>query len=155
MDETRHEDAEYAVGVVFRLTRRRLRLSQRELAETLGWDPSAVGRWESGRVSTALRRVDGVLRGMGFRLAVIPLDGAGPENWDEVDLPIEHIADRALRKFPAHLDHVHVERRPFHWWLRYQDEPSPAAPNWTYRRRRPAVEAGGDAPQVGDAGDPR
>lgn len=154
MDETRHEDAEHAVGVVFRLTRRRLRLSQRELADLLGWDPSAVGRWESGHVSTALGRVDGVLRGMGFRLAVIPLDAAGPENWDTVDLPIEHIADRALRKFPAHLDHLLVEHRPFHWWLRYQDEPSPTAPNWTYRRRRPdqrPAEDAGAAP-VGEAG---
>ncbi|HSF98990.1 MAG TPA: helix-turn-helix domain-containing protein [Ornithinibacter sp.] len=66
MDQIRYEDAEQAVGVVFRLTRRRLRLSQRELADLLAWDASAVGRWESGHVSVALGRVDGVLRAMGF-----------------------------------------------------------------------------------------
>ena len=87
VDLTPYDDPEDAVSVAFRLTRRRLRLSQRELAEVLGWDPSAVGRWESGHVSKALGRVDGVLRGMGFRLAVVVVD---PDEWADVDEPMEH-----------------------------------------------------------------
>ena len=94
-------DAEDAVGVVFRLTRRRMRLSQRELAAVLGWDASMVGRWETGRVSRTLGRVDGILRSMGFRLVVVALDAA---EWVDVEEPAEHLADRGFRHLPAHLD---------------------------------------------------
>ena len=132
MDLTPYDDPEDAVSVAFRLTRRRLRLNQRELAEVLGWDPSAVGRWESGHVLKALGRVDGVLRGMGFRLAVVVVD---PAEWADVDEPLEHLVDRGFRRLPAHLD-PEVERHPpLHWWLRYRDKPNPLAPNWTYRMR--------------------
>lgn len=132
MDLTPYDDPQDAVSVAFRLTRRRLRLSQRELAEALGWDASAVGRWESGRVSSALGRVDGVLRAMGFRLVVVPTD---PDEWADVEEPAEHIADRGHRRFPAHLDHRVVVHTPFHWWMRYRDKPNPMAPNWTYAMR--------------------
>lgn len=132
MDLSLYDNPEDAVGVAFRLTRRRLRLSQRELAELLGWDPAKVGRWEAGRVSPALGRIDGVLRGMGFRLAVVIGD---PQEWTGVDPPVEHIADRAFRHFPAHLDARVVADPPLHWWLRFRDAPNPMAPNWTYRRR--------------------
>ena len=127
MDLTPYDDPEDAVGVAFRLTRRRLRLSQRELAAALGWDRATVGRWESGHVSPALGRVDGVLRGMGFRLAVVV---SHPEEWADVDAPPEHIADRAFRHLPAHLDQEVLEHPPLHWWLRYRDKPNPMAPNW-------------------------
>ena len=132
MDLTPYDDPEDAVGVAFRLTRRRLRLSQRELAAALGWDRATVGRWESGHVSPALGRVDGVLRGMGFRLAVVV---SHPEEWADVDAPPEHIADRAFRHLPAHLDQEVVEHPPLHWWLRYRDKPNPMAPNWSYTKR--------------------
>ena len=69
------------VGVAFRLTRRRLRLSQRELATALGWGRATVGRCESGRVSPALGWVDGVLCGTGFRLVVVV---SHPEDWTEL-----------------------------------------------------------------------
>lgn len=132
MDLTPYDDPEDAVGVAFRLTRRRLRLSQRELAAVLGWDRATVGRWESGHVSEALGRVDGVLRGMGFRLAVVV---SHPEDWTEVDPPVEHLADRGFRHLPAHLDHEVLDYLPLHWWLRYRDRPNPMAPNWSYTRR--------------------
>jgi transcriptional regulator with XRE-family HTH domain len=132
MDLTSYDDPEDAVGVAFRLTRRRLRVSQRELAALLGWDRATVGRWESGRVAPALGRVDGVLRGMGFRLAVVV---SHPEDWTDVDAPAEHLADRALRHLPAHLDQEVLDDLPLHWWLRYRDKPNPMAPNWSYTRR--------------------
>ena len=132
MDLTPYHDPEDAVGVAFRLTRRRLRLSQRELAQALGWDRATVGRWESGHVAPALGRVDGVLRGMGFRLAVVVTH---PEEWADVEEPPEHIADRAFRHLPAHLDQEVLEHLPLHWWLRYRDTPNPMAPNWSYTMR--------------------
>lgn len=132
MDLTPYDDPQDAVGVAFRLTRRRLRLSQRELAEVLGWDASAVGRWESGHVSSALGRVDGVLRGMGFRLAVVVTD---PEDWADVEAPVEHIADRGHRHLPAHLDQMVLQYRPLHWFLRYRDKPNPMAPDWSFEMR--------------------
>ncbi len=132
MDLTLYDDPQDAVSVVFRLTRRRLRLSQRELAEVLGWDASAVGRWESGHVSSALGRVDGVLRGMGFRLVVVARD---PEDWADVEAPVEHIADRGHRHLPAHLDQMVLQYRPLHWFLRYRDKPNPMAPDWSYEMR--------------------
>ena len=166
-------DPEDAVGVAFRLTRRRLRLSQRELADLLGWDASAVGRWETGHVSSALGRVDGVLRGMGFRLVVVAVD---PDEWAGVEAPVEHLADRGYRHLPAHLDQLVLPpgHRPLHWFLRYRDKPNPMAPDWTYEmrpqdrraRRREAPLAGGppgedlvvtdqgDGVRGDDAGDP-
>ena len=132
MDLTPYDDPEDAVGVAFRLTRRRLRVSQRELAALLGWDRATVGRWESGHVSPALGRVDDVLRGMGFRLAVVV---SHPEDWTDVEAPPEHVADRAFRHLPAHLDQEVLEVRPLNWWLRHRHEPDAMAPIWTYTRR--------------------
>jgi transcriptional regulator with XRE-family HTH domain len=127
-------DVEDAVGVAFRLTRRRMRLSQRELAALLGWDASMVGRWETGRVSRALGRVDGILRAMGFRLVVVALDA---REWADVEAPVEHLADRGFRHLPAHLDQLALpsNRRPIHWFLRHRDKPNPMAPDWTYEMR--------------------
>ena len=96
-------------------------MSQRELATLLGWDRATVGRWESGHVSPALGRVDGVLRGMGFRLAVVV---SHPEDWAEVEAPPEHIADRAFRHLPAHLDQEVLEQPPLDWRLRHRESPT-------------------------------
>ena len=133
MDLSAFDDPEDAVGVAFRLTRRRLRLSQRELASVLGWDPATVGRWESGRVAPALSRVDGVLRGMGFRLAVVVCD---PEEWVDVEPPSEHAVDRAGRRLAAHLDHDVLEVRPRKWMLRHRHQANVLAPVWTATRPR-------------------
>ena len=137
MDEMFAAEAEHAIGMAFRLTRRRLRLSQRELADRPGWDASAVGRWESGHVAVALGRIDGVLRGMGFRLAVVPLDAREAGVWADVEPPTEHIADRGFRKFPAHLDHAVLTSTPLHWMLRYKCKPNVMAPGWTFVKRSP------------------
>lgn len=164
MDLTPYDDPQDAVGVAFRITRRRLRLSQRELADSLGWDASKVGRWESGHVAPALARVDGVLRGMGFRLAVVV---SHPDDWADVEEPPEHAVDRAFRHLPAHLEQDVLEVRPRKWWLRHRHEPDALAPIWTYRRpgwwpedhAQPACERGAAAadaePADGEAADPR
>ncbi len=132
MDLTPYDDPQDAVGVAFRLARRRLRLSQRELADSLGWDAAKVGRWESGHVAPALARVDGVLRGMGFRLAVVACD---PEEWADVEEPHEHAVDRGFRRLPAHLEQDVLEVRHRKWWARHRHDRSALAPIWTYRRR--------------------
>jgi transcriptional regulator with XRE-family HTH domain len=132
MDLTAYDDPQDAVGVAFRLTRRRLKLSQRELADALGWDAAKVGRWECGQVAPALARVDGVLRGMGFRLAVV---ASYPQEWTDVEEPHEHAVDRAFRRLPAHLDQEVREVRPVKWWLRNRHKADAMAPVWTYRRR--------------------
>lgn len=125
------DDPRDGLADAFRLARRRFRLSQRELADALGWDRAVVGRWEAGEGPLALSRVDGVLRGLGFRLRVVPWD---PAEWRDVEVT-EHIADRGLRRFPAHLDHHVAATRPFHWWVRYRDRDNPYAPLWTYEMR--------------------
>lgn len=143
------EDPRDGLADAFRLARRRFRLSQRELADALGWDRAVVGRWEAGEGPVALSRVDGVLRGLGFRLRVVPWD---PTEWVDDDDVVDHIADRGLRRFPAHLDPRIVRTRPFHWWARYRDEDNPYAPLWTYEmrpadRRRAAERRPGPAPE--------
>ena len=82
-------------------------------------------------MSPALGRVDDVLRGMGFRLTVVVTH---PEDWVDVERPPEHIADRAFRHLPAHLDQEVLEHPPLHWRLRYRDKPNPMAPNWSCTR---------------------
>ena len=67
-------------------------------------------------VAPALARVDGVLRGMGFRLAVVVCH---PEEWAHVEEPHEKrwTAGPAL---PAHLDQGVLEVRPRKWLARHR-----------------------------------
>ncbi len=44
-----------------RIVRRRLGVSQRELAKRFGMDPKTIREWELGRVSRRTRRVEGLI----------------------------------------------------------------------------------------------
>ncbi|MEO7269372.1 MAG: helix-turn-helix transcriptional regulator [Knoellia sp.] len=124
-----------AVGAAMRLARRRLGLSQRALAEALGWDRARVGRWESGVVPEGFEEVAAVLRLLGFHLVLT--DPAAPE-WADWDDPAEHILDRADRRFPAHLE-LCAENALSTWnWARHRGQPSPNAAQNSFRRRSQA-----------------
>ncbi|WP_377641272.1 helix-turn-helix domain-containing protein [Oryzobacter terrae] len=136
------DDPLEAVATAFRLARRRYSLSQRELADLLGWDRAVVGRWEAGNGPKALGRVDGILRGMGFRLRVVPID---PTDWPEADEVVEHVLDRGRRRLPAH--HLHVVERydSPQTWDRHRGKVNPYGPHWA---------AVGRLPPRGDSPDP-
>ena len=89
-----------AVGVVMRLARRRLGLSQRALADALAWDRSKVARWECGKVPEGFDEVAALVRVLGFGLAVTDPEASRWAAWDH---PAEHVIDRGGRRFPAHL----------------------------------------------------
>lgn len=132
MDLSGTDDVMQGVARALRAGRRRYRLSQRELATVLGVDRALVGRWECGEGPRGVADVERVLAVLGFRLVVVPRDD---DEWHEVDAQPDHLADRALRRFPAHLVPLWLapEQRPLEWWLRYRDRENPNAPGWTYR----------------------
>ena len=124
-----------AVGAAMRLARCRLGLSQRALADALGWDRARVGRWESGRVPEGFEQVVGLLRVLGFGLALTDLVGPRAADRDE---PAERLRDRGGRRFPAHLDLCQESTSTTWNWTRHRCEPSPGAGGMSFRRRTPA-----------------
>lgn len=125
----------HAVGVAMRLARRRVGLSQRGLAEALGWDRAKVGRWEAGAVPSGFDEVASLLRVLGFGLA---LTDPGAPRWTSWDDPAEHIVDRAERRFPAHLELCEEDVSSTWSWTRHRGEPSPLAAFNSFRRRTQA-----------------
>lgn len=89
------------LGDALRASRQRHRVSQRELAVLLDLHRGVVAKWEAGDGPAALRRVDGVLRLLGYRLAVVPRAAEVAEIAEEDPAP--HVRDRASRRYPAHL----------------------------------------------------
>ena len=130
----------HAIGVAMRLTRRRLGMSQRALAEALGWDRAKVGRWESGEVPDGFDQVVGLLRNLGFGLELTDLRAPG---WGDIDEPAEHLADRGRRRFPAHLELCEENTISTYNWSRHRSEPSPGAGLASFRRRT-QVDAAAD-----------
>ena len=125
-----------------RLARRRLGLSQRELAQALGWSKAKVGRWEAGSVPAGFDEVVGLLRIIGFGVELTDLE---PGRWTSCAEPAEHIVDRAGRHFPAHLD-LCEENTTSTWnWSRHRSEPSPLAAHNSFRQRPRAVPAASNA----------
>jgi len=135
----------YAVGVAMRLARRRLGLSQRGLAEALGWDRAKVGRWESGLVPEGFEQVVGLLRVLGFGLELTDPHAHG---WAAFDDPAEHVADRAGRRFPAHLELCGESAMSTWNWTRHRGEPSPLAAHTSFRRRTQAQVVTEDAAEA-------
>ena len=131
-------DVGEAVGQAMRAARARLGLSQRELAERLGWDRAKVGRWEAGDLPAAVDAVQGVLRVLGFQLEVVPiagLEGGAAPGVGITDLPVEHVRDRGGRRFPAHLEVVESRGLTGWLWSRTQGEVNPLAHRLTFVRR--------------------
>ncbi len=57
-------------GELIREARKRMGLSQRELAERLGTTQAVIARWESGRMSPSFERVVEAIRACGLDLSV-------------------------------------------------------------------------------------
>jgi DNA-binding XRE family transcriptional regulator len=117
------------VSATVREGRRRLDLSQRELAAATGLSQSAVVRLESGRDDP---RLSWVIRALSLMDDALELPGAArPRRQDGA-----HVRDRQGRRLPAHLTpHRLVE--PPNWWPGHTqilmwgiNEPS-----WSYWRR--------------------
>lgn len=124
-----------AVGAAMRLARRRVGLSQRGLADALGWSRARVGRWESGTVPHGFDEVVSVLRVLGFELVLRDPTAARWAEWDE---PAEHVLDRADRRLPAHLELCEEHVMATWNWTRHRNEPSPHASRTSFRRRTQA-----------------
>ncbi|TQL51823.1 helix-turn-helix protein [Ornithinicoccus hortensis] len=102
------------VGLAARAGRRRDGQSQRELAETLGWSKSKVGRLEHDPSGLRFGDVVEAVARAGFRLVVVAEGGTAQEPpWEETDLVA---TDRSGRRFPAHLSVVASPMGPFWWW---------------------------------------
>lgn len=93
------------VGLALRRVRRKGGLSQTALAEQVGWPASSLSRAEHDASSIPLGKVDGLLRQVGHRLAVVEDDdeptaapGELPDKvWGTADLLAR---DRRGRRFP-------------------------------------------------------
>lgn len=94
-----------------RLVRRRLRMSQRELAAALAVSASTVSRAEAGRTALDLATFTRVLQAAGLRLVVVDRDRRLVPPM--VDVP--DLRDLDGRRFPAHLDAV-LDPLPGEWW---------------------------------------
>lgn len=121
------------VGLVMRRCRKERRLSQRALAEGLGWSPSAVGRAEVDARRLTIESLEHVLAFTGHRLAIVP-DTAGPaeelgedpdSTWGVPEVVARDIAGRRLPPygralFRAEPDRIQDEglvghRQPWVW----------------------------------------
>jgi HTH-type transcriptional regulator/antitoxin HipB len=115
-----------------RLARRRVGLSQRGLADALGWSRAKVGRWESGTLPQGFDEVVSLLRVLGFETALRDPTAA---QWAECDEPAEHVLDRGDRRFPAHLELCAEDTSQTYNWTRHRGEPSPNAAQTSFRCR--------------------
>lgn len=95
------------VGLVSRRFRRERGLSQRSLAEVIGWSQPSLHRAERDAAPLSLHRVESFLRHLGYRLAIVPAESgvASPlgedadEMWGAPDLIAR---DAAGRRLPPH-----------------------------------------------------
>lgn len=121
-----------------RQVRRRLDLSQRELAARAGVPKSTVADLEAGRVEPGLRTLERLLEVAGLRLEVLDRTDQPAEFHSDTSQP----RDAAGRRLPAHLDAR--LRQP------WADPDRPSAlwpgPRWTFhldRARRDDVRLAG------------
>ncbi|OYO24311.1 hypothetical protein CGZ93_04205 [Enemella dayhoffiae] len=127
------------VGDLLRTLRRRLDLSQRELADRLDTSQSLVAAWETGERDMQVGQLITACALAGWRPVLIDRKGGFVPILDSHGL----IRDRGYRLFPAHLDvEIHHPERLV--WRGDLDLPPVGAPR---RPRRDALrEEGGAAP---------
>lgn len=126
------------IGLAVRRFRRSQRVTQRRLADELGWSRSAMGRLEADATGTPLGRVEEVLDLVGYRLALIPTDNRpdadlgeeSDETWSVTDLLPKDGRGRRPPPFGLVRWHSPIDRR--------LDGPSRGHENaWTWHRPRP------------------
>ena len=129
-------DIRRRVGLVLRRYRRRRGQSQAALARDLEVATSSLSRIEQDAGAASVARVDGILRAVGHRLAVVedspePADGELPdESWGTVDLVARDRRGRRLPPFGRVTWQDPMDRR------QYPRDGQPG-PEWIWRRPRP------------------
>jgi len=124
------------VGRALRQARRRLGLSQRELAKKLGVSKSRLGRLESDAGPQSLEMVSQVLMATGFRLEVVDASGFEPQHGDASRAALLDLCDVSGRRFPAHLDARKMGYPPTYWFVRNGGWTTKKPfPEWTFERR--------------------
>lgn len=101
------------VGLLSRRHRRLHHLSQRDMAAEIGWSRSSLGRLESDAGALTVAKVDGLLRHIGFRLALLPVDPAPPDPEEPDPEPPDPVATAMPIPRPPGL--VGAEP-PSTWW---------------------------------------
>jgi HTH-type transcriptional regulator/antitoxin HipB len=124
--------AGFDLGGCLRRIRRRADLSQRELAERCDLTQSAVAQAESGRRDLPSRALARAAEVAGLRLVLVDGDGVVIAGMRE-----DAVRDRGGRRFPAHLDTLHSDRR---WW-RYEHRYDRRRPWFTFDRDRAGRDA--------------
>ncbi|MBA4084363.1 MAG: hypothetical protein C0493_05385 [Kytococcus sp.] len=125
------------IGLVSRRHRRLERLSQRALADALGWSQPSLNRAERHGASLSVHKIESLLRHAGFRLAIVPVGtDTGPghgEDPDETWGTVELLArDARGRRLPPHGE-VTWNSESDRGLVHGDVEPEP---EWTWRRPR-------------------
>lgn len=101
------------VGLLSRRHRRLHHLSQRDMAAEIGWSRSSLGRLESDAGALAVAKVDGLLRHIGFRLALLPVDPTSPGPEPPDPEPPDPVAPALSGTHPSRLAPTEA---PSTWW---------------------------------------
>lgn len=111
-----------------RRVRRRMDVSQRELAAAIGVNQATISRIESGS-DVDVRTLARVLGLAGLRLVVVDEAGASIE-----PMPRDVFRDRAGRRQPSHLDVHALPETPTMKMLFRSVDPVPASGSWFHMR---------------------
>lgn len=125
------------VGLVVRRARGDRGLSTRSLATELGWHHSTLTRAEGDAGRLTLHKADGLLRHLGYRIAVVPDSGAPAtelgeppdETWGSSDLLARDGQGRRLPPYATTTWNSIVDRRLWSRIVKHEAE-------WTWHRPR-------------------
>lgn len=123
------------LGLVVRRYRRAHAMSQRELADHLGWHCSTLSRAERDASSLTVRKAQQILRHVGYRLAIVPDTpaagrslGEDPDTvWDVTDLVARDGGGRRLPPFGTATWNDEIDRRLYGPIRKHESE-------WTWHR---------------------
>lgn len=141
------------VGLVSRRFRREHGLSQRGLAEAIGWSQASLNRAEQDAAPLTLRKVEVLLRHLGYRLAIVPAD-TNPattlgedldEAWGAPDLLARDAAGRRPPPYGQVTWNSVLDRRLYARVLKHETE-------WTWQRPRTLSSAPSSRPDGGSWG---
>ena len=133
------------VALALRGLRRREGLSQRGLAQSLGWTQSRVSRLETRAGDMPLDTVQEAVEAAGLELVLMVAGRpVGRSDWEQTDLIAR---DRRGRRFPAQRPVYPCAEGPYWWWeqefLRLSRRLGPQ-PHWTTVARDMWADRRGD-----------